>query len=345
VSAPVRLALVGCGAAAERCHVPGLSFVPQVRLTALVDPVEAHARRLRDQYAALGGDAGAVRVATDVAQVAGEVDAAVVASPHDTHLPLALALAGAGVHCLVEKPMGMSEAECVRMAEAARRAGVVMGVAHVRRLFPASPWVRRLLRAGALGRVERIRWREGAPYEWPLTTPSLFTRSVSGGGVLADGGPHVLDLLLWWMDADGAEVVEVRDSGLGGAESEAVVRLRMAGADVRVELSRLRMRENTCVIHGSEGQLEVGIDTEAPYTRWDAGGRVVEEGIVPAEPPAQAGWEMLFAEQLRNLAAAVRGTEAVYADAEDGRRVVRLIERCYAARQPLDLPWRDLEAA
>lgn len=344
MSAPVRLAIVGCGAAAERCHLPGLPFVPQVRLAALVDPVEANARRLLALYAAQGGDAPAVRIATDVSEITGEVDAAVIAAPHCAHLPLATRLAAAGIHCLVEKPMALTAAECARMDAAARAAGVVMAVAHVRRLFPASPWVRRLLAGGRLGSVQSVAWHEGAPYDWPLVTPSLFTRSVSGGGVLADGGPHVLDLLLWWLGADDAEVLDACDTSLGGAESEMELRLRMAGADVQVKLSRLRMMRNTCVIQGSRGALEVGIDTEAPYTLRDAGGSVVERGIVPAEPPAQAEWERLFAEQLRNLAGAVRGTEPVYADAADGHRVVRLIERCYAARRPVDLSWRALEA-
>jgi predicted dehydrogenase len=339
---PLRLAIVGCGAAAMRCHVAGLPHVPEVELVAAVDPVPAHARRLVDGYAALGGDPDRVRVAERPADLEGAVDAAVVATPHRYHAPVAVELLGLGIHCLIEKPMALSVDECDEIAAAARTHGALVAAAHVRRLFPASRWLERLLADGALGRVRSLRWREGAPYDWPLVSPSLFVPDLAGGGVLADAGPHVLDLVLWWLDTPAAHVRSYRDSSRGGAESDAVLELEANGVDVAVELSRLRLLPNACVVVGTEATVELGIDVDAPYTIARADGEVVEEGVVEAIPPAQAEWELLFAEQLRNFAGAIRGQEEVYAGVGAGRRAVATIEACYAARRPLPAPWNDL---
>ena len=345
MTAPVRLAIIGCGGAARQCHVPGLVTASGVELVAAIDPDEATARSLAELAGKLGA-AGEVQVATDLAAVAGSIEAAVIASPHDSHAALVLAATRRGIHCLVEKPMALSPAECAAMVQSARAGNAVLGVAHVRRLFPASQRVKRLLDDRMLGRITHIDWREGGPYDWPLVTPSLFRRAVSGGGVLADGGPHVLDLLLWWLGARSTDVhvLACSDSSLGGAESEARIALRIAGVEVSVAFSRVRPMDNTCTIRGSDGSLEFGTDTPATLVWRARSGAVLETGTVAAVPPAQDGWEPLFAEQLRNFAAAIRGSEAIYVGGEEGGEVVDVIQRCYALRTTGSYPWRALEA-
>jgi predicted dehydrogenase len=345
VTAPLRLAIVGCGGAARQCHVPGLLAASGVELVAAVDPVADHADGVAELARELGNP-GQVQVATELAAVAHSIDAAVIASPHDTHAALVLEATRRGIHCLVEKPMALSAAECAAMVASARAHNAVLGVAHVRRLFPASQRVKGLLADRVLGRITHVSWREGGPYDWPLVTPSLFRRSVSGGGVLADGGPHVLDLLLWWLDARSTDVdvIACSDSSLGGAESEARIALRILGIEVSVVLSRVRPMENTCVIRGSDGSLEFGTDTPASLLLRARSGAVLQDGTVAAVPPAQDGWAPLFSEQLRNFAAAIRGREAIYVRGDEAGEVVDIVQRCYAVRTTGAYPWRVLEA-
>jgi predicted dehydrogenase len=337
---PVRLAIVGCGAAAEQCHLAGLTLAPPgVQLVALIDSVGSHAQRLNDAFNR--GHASEITIATEIGRIVGRVDAAILSAPHACHAPIAIALAEAGIHCLVEKPMALSVDECDRMSEAARRSGVLLGLAFVRRLFPASRWIRAILANKTLGeRIESVEWREGAAYDWPLVTPSLFVPWLAGGGVLADSGSHVLDLILWWLDADGADDIVCRDTALGGVEADSNIELRVGDVLVSIALSRLRSLPNTCTIRGTRASVEFGIDVESRFVVSDRKGRLLQRGIVPTEPPAQGEWATLFAEQLRNFGAAVRGEEKVYANDSDGRRVTKLIQACYASRAPLPAPWR-----
>lgn len=335
-----RVAIIGCGAAALECHVPGLARTPVATLVAAVDPQRLNAERLAEAYALHCRDAVDVLVTDDPRALEGMVDAAIVATPHRHHASVVAGLLDVGIPCLVEKPFTLTIEECDGLV--GRRGNLILAVAHVRRLFPAGQWVRGLLRDSAVGLVQSVRWAEGMPYDWPLVSPSLFDTAASGGGVLADTGPHVIDMVQWWLGGDSPEIVSCADTSRGGAESEVEVHLRCGATEVELAFSRLRQLTNTCSIIGSEASLEVGIDQEAPYALRSPRGELLDAGTVPSIPPAQEGWEDLFAEQLRNFVAAVRGEEDVYADWRDGRRVVDTIERCYASATHVVPIWSDL---
>ena len=91
-----------------------------------------------------------------------------------------------------------------------------------------------------------------------FATDFLLRKETAGGGVLADFGVHVLDLLLIWL-GDWASI-EYRDDARGGIESDCEIRLRMrSGIEGTVEISRTRNLRNTCIFEGDRATLEVGI--------------------------------------------------------------------------------------
>src|SRR5581483_544726 len=81
-----------------------------------------------------------------------EVDAVFVTSPNFLHLPDVLAAVAAGKPVLCEKPMAMNSAECRQMVEAARKANVRLGIAHVFRFEESTARFRDLLASGRIGR-------------------------------------------------------------------------------------------------------------------------------------------------------------------------------------------------
>jgi predicted dehydrogenase len=84
----------------------------------------------------LAASIGAKPVA-DWTEVTGRFDAAIVATPSESHAELALALINAGKHVLVEKPLATTVEEAERLVAAAEQAGVVLTVGHVERFNPA----------------------------------------------------------------------------------------------------------------------------------------------------------------------------------------------------------------
>lgn len=337
----LRLAVVGCGAAARACHLPALALLgPDVRLTALVDRSPREAERALEVYREHSGT-GDVRLASTPQEVSDEFDAAVVVVPHTAHRAVTEDLLAHGKHVLLEKPMTTGPADAHRLVERARSGAAVLAMAHPRRLFPAYAWVHRLIRSGELGEVRRVDWTEGAPYGWEPVSWSMFDPALAGGGVLTDTGAHVLDTLLWWFGPD-VEVDDYRDNSLGGVESDAELAMRFGPVDARVSLSRLRPIGGSCTVTGTAATVTIGTDFPAgECTLITAAGVERHRGDVDPVAPAQGEWELLFVEQLADFAAAIDGGTSPHSGPPDGLAVVDLIDRCYhgPARRAWAQPW------
>lgn len=74
---------------------------------------------------------------TDFRELAGQVDAAIVAVPTTSHEAVARALLAAGIDVLVEKPIAPDMASAARIVEAAVRHGRILQVGHLERFNPA----------------------------------------------------------------------------------------------------------------------------------------------------------------------------------------------------------------
>ena len=335
VSAPkLRFAVVGCGAVAASHYLPALAGSDLAAAALLVDADPPRARALARRWGVAG-------VAADYREVPGRAEAAVIALPNHLHAPVASELLAAGVHVLVEKPMALSTAECDAMIAAAAAGGAKLTVGLQFRFFDSTRLVGDLLASGLLGRLERFELRLGVVSRWPFATGFILRRETAGGGALLDYGVHVLDLLLHWL-GEWAEV-GYRDDAHGGLECDCELDLTMrSGLAGRVEISRSRDLANTCVFTFERARLEVGIwDPDPPVTLTAAGTGtgVLLAGRARRPRAAGLGFNDAFRRQLDDLAAAVREGREPAITGADGRRSIALIEACYAAREPLDLPW------
>lgn len=331
----IRFAVVGCGAVAGSHYLPALAGSRRAEAALLVDSDLGRARSLAGRW-------GVAAVAADAGAVPGRAEAAVVALPNHLHAPVATALLAAGVHVLVEKPMALSTAECDAMIAAAAAAGARLTVGLQFRFFDSTRLVADLLAGGLLGPLERFELRLGVISRWPAATGFLLRRETAGGGVLIDYGVHVLDLLLHWL-GEWADV-RYRDDAEGGVECDCELDLTLrSGLAGRVEISRSRTLRNTCLFVGERASLEVGIwDPDPPITlipRAAGGAAATLAGRARRGGAAGADFNDAFRRQLDDLAAAIRAGREPAIPGAEGRRSVALIEACYAAREPLELPW------
>ena len=100
----------------------------------------------------------------------------------------------AGKHVYTEKPVAASLAGALRLARAARAAGVTHGVVHDKLFLPGMIKLRRLVEAGFFGRVLSVRLEFGYwVFEGDLVAaqrPSWNYRADEGGGIVLDMFPH-----------------------------------------------------------------------------------------------------------------------------------------------------------
>jgi predicted dehydrogenase len=332
----IRVAIVGCGAMTESVHLPALRLVPNVRVAVLVDTNLARARALAERV-----DVPSATV--DYREAIGAVDAAIVAVPHHFHAPITIDLLRGGVHVLVEKPMALNTRECDAMIEAADSAKRLLAVGLLRRFNDSLRFTKDLLDAGALGTITSVDIREGSIYRWNVTSADMFRRDV--GGVLADIGSHVIDLLLWWFGD--CQVLQYADDAMGGVEANCNLVLRLPiGVDAKVELSRTRNLRCTAMLHGTQGKLEVGTKTDSAVRlafrgqHASLGGRPTSSGRQPPRTLVD-----LCTRELQDFVSAISSGDAPLVSGREGRRSVALAEACYAMRQPLLYPWEAPLAA
>lgn len=185
----VRFGIAGFGLHAVKRLMPGFANARNCRVTALTRRDAERARESAREF-------GIPHAFTSTAElcVCPDVDAVFIATPDAMHLADVLEAVRHGKPVLVEKPMAMNAAESRQMVEAARAAGVMLGVAHVMRFEESVRWFRERISTGAIGKPVLARAAFVAPLidsarTW-INDPSLAT-----GGPLADVGVHCLDTL------------------------------------------------------------------------------------------------------------------------------------------------------
>ncbi|WP_294565669.1 Gfo/Idh/MocA family protein [uncultured Arthrobacter sp.] len=174
--ADLRVGLIGLGMMG-RHHARVIREVEGLELVAVADA-----------YGDPHGVAGKLPVCASVDELIAEgIDMAVCAVPTGLHEKVGLALAGAGVHTLVEKPIADTVEAGQRLVEAFENAGLIGAVGHIERFNPALQSLRARIEAGDLGEVYQIATRRQGP----------FPARIADVGVVKDLGTHDIDLTSW----------------------------------------------------------------------------------------------------------------------------------------------------
>ncbi|HLJ90352.1 MAG TPA: Gfo/Idh/MocA family oxidoreductase [Candidatus Angelobacter sp.] len=229
--AKIGVGVIGLGVAALSAHLPAIVDSDQFELVALCDRDPA-----RLEYATRRWAVGRASIDPDDVLRAPGLDAVIVATPPDSHFPLALATIAKGKHLLVEKPLAPTLSESKTMVETAAKHGVHLLVGYEKRFHPTLRRVRSLLQDKTIGipYYGGVHWASNAKmdpehlvpegylsgYHWRWKNPSV------GGGIIQDHLPHYVDLFRYWLDttpvAIYAQTMNVARDLLGWKAKESV---------------------------------------------------------------------------------------------------------------------------
>ena len=129
-----------------------------------------------------------------------EFDAAVVVTPHATHVEIGKMAAAAGKHILLDKPAGISTKEVKELLVAAERAGVSLGMIFNTRMNRVFFRAKEMIERGELGRLNRAVWISKIWFRTPAYHNSASWRSTwagEHGGLLINQSQHFLDVWQW----------------------------------------------------------------------------------------------------------------------------------------------------
>lgn len=263
-----------------------------------------------------------------------DIDAIVITTPHFTHhREVMLALEG-GKHVLIEKPMTLRVDHCDEIIATARQRGRTIAVAHNLRYRINLPHVRRIVRSGAIGRVQSMHFsmmRQLANAGNFGGNKTGWVNSPEAIGFVIDALPHGIDAMRW---ATGVEfrraagfcktfspgrAIEDTTVGIFETADGAVCTVHITQAshgDFHGEMAHLQ-------IIGSKGSLDMDGFGKLHQTDREHGWRFIsEQPPVMADDPESAykiGRMLAFNNQIAGFIDLVHGKPSDIATGEDGR--------------------------
>jgi len=192
----ILVGIIGTGGIAGGKHMPALSKLEGVEMTAFCDIEEAKAQQAAKRFGT-----PTAKVYADYRELLKDptIDVVHVLTPNDSHAEITIAALEAGKHVMCEKPMAKKAADARRMLEAARRTGKKLSIGYQTRQSAESQYLKKICMAGDLGEIYFAKahaLRRRAVPTWGV----FLDAEKQGGGPLIDIGTHALDLTLWMMD-------------------------------------------------------------------------------------------------------------------------------------------------
>ncbi len=298
----VRYGILGFGLHAVKRLMPGFENATNSTVSALW-------RRDPEKARAALGEYGSYRLrAYDTPEslcASPDVDAVFVVSPDALHLEHVLLAIKHRKPVLCEKPMGMNARECEQMIEAADRAGVPLGVAHVFRFEESVNRIRDAVTSGRIGQPILAQ----SEFHYPARNSArtwITDAALACGGPVGDVAVHCIDALRYILQ-DEVRAVYARaiyDEVSGDVEAAAALILEFSKgtignvtvstrAEYRTPMSIIgengaMTADNALTVdfpvrlysksHGSDAHLEEVSNADAYARQVDAFAATVERG-------------------------------------------------------------------
>lgn len=254
-------------------------------------------------------------------------DYCVVAAPTAYHLSIGQALAGRGIHALIEKPVASTTEAAIELRDLFTQAGLIGGVGHIERYNPALQSARVRIADGLIGDIYQIATRRQGP----------FPGRIADVGVIKDLASHDIDLTAWVSQQQYLNV-SARTAHRSGREHEdmliAVGTLSRGTIASHTVNWLTPFKERTTVITGELGSLVVDTLTAdlTLYRNGEAGDtwdglssfRGVSEGDITRF--ALRKKEPLVSEHEAFRDAVITGDRSAIVTLAEGTEVVRIAE-------------------
>ena len=265
----VKYGVIGCGAIAQRRHLPECAANPASKLVAVADPVAERVEELAKKY----GAKAFLKYKEMLA--ASDIDAVVVAGPNASHASMSIEALEAGKHVLCEKPMATNREDAKAMIAAAQKARKYLMIGLNQRLMPPHVRAKELLQSGRLGKVLSFRtaFKHPGPEGWSVDAGKswFFKKGQAFMGVTGDLGVHKADLLRWLLGEEFAEVggfvstLDKRDpeGKLIDLDDNAFLTLKTTGGIVGsmiLSWTNYGTEENYTILYCQKGVLSLGTD-------------------------------------------------------------------------------------
>ena len=277
-----------------------------------------------------------------------DFDAAVIVTPHTTHIPIATQYVNAGKQVLLDKPAGIRAGEVEAFCSLCKEKDIPFAMMFNNRRLPAFYTLKEMLESGRLGQLHRAVWVCNSWYRSPAYHRSAAWRSSwkqECGGLLINQNVHYLDLWQWlfgmpdsvyadmafgryndFLVDDSVDIQFSYDNGFHGTmvsasgESPGVNRLEIWGSKGRVTV------ENGSVLTFDENKVSTEEFALTNTEKFAAIDHTLHTIALPA-----ADYTLPYRQILGNFADHLCFGEPLYAEGLEGLKTTQLTNACYAS--------------
>lgn len=266
-------------------------------------------------------------------------DIAVVCTPAHLHVAMAVKLAEAGVHLLIEKPLSTSLDGIDELQSLVAGKNLVAGVAYVTRAHPALMAMKREIDSGACGRPVQLVAVGGQhfPLYRPAYRATYYTQHATGGGAIQDALTHTVNTAEWLIGPITSLAADAGHQVLDGVEVEDTVHVVARHNNVMASYSLNQHQapnESSLTVICERGTLRF----ESHHSRWLTASEPGQEWTVREHFPLER--DDLFIRQANAFLDSVDATTALACPLNEGLQTLRV--NLAILRAVEDRSWQDV---
>lgn len=263
----VNIAIVGCGGIAGLRHIPALTKLKQVNISAFFDRDMERAREYSCRY-------GGGKVFADYEALLADtgIDAVVICTAAGSHSELSVAALKSGKHVLCEKPMATGVEDAIEMVKVSKETTKKLMISHNQRRYEPHMKARDLIKNGEIGKL--LTFRTFCGIRGPEFSSvnginnAYFNKALSGRGVMSDIGSHRIDLIQYLTGSDFEEVFSYTptlaktkmDGSLIDVDDNAFTIAKLSNGEVGVIITSWTSasgNDRMTMLFGSEGVIKI----------------------------------------------------------------------------------------
>lgn len=251
-----------------------------------------------------------------------DYNTAIVATPNNTHAQVVVKALDAGLHVLCEKPPAHTIESAKQILLAARRQPRVTSMLCDHYVY--KPSIRHIMhnwgsyheKIGTINSIKAMVFEQELQKgrEW------LFSREISGGGVVMDIGFHIVSIMGKLFGYENLTVLGVKmtrnPQAPGDAETYASITLNAGEVPIHIEVGKWMGKiQKQIVFEGSKATLEIDIES----------GKIILNGSTKRPDTVDDCYSAL----LREFFSAIEEQRTPWTTLEEGYEALRIITKAY----------------
>lgn len=320
----VKLGLVGLGGISQIIHMPILSKMDDVEITAVCDSDISKCKNIASKY-------NIKKYYKDVERMLEEnpeMSAVIIAAQTNVHKNISIKCLEAEKDILVEKPIARNYNEAKGIVEAAKKSKRKIMVAMNNRFRNDMMMQRTFTKAKEIGEIFYVKagWvkPQSSNQKW------MLERDKSGGGVFLDNGIAMLDLGLWILGFPEVKTVTAANyyHNTKSVEDSSIAMIKFKNnTTLTIEVSWSLLREGElfyCNVYGKEGSSS--INPFKIYKRMDGDlYNITPKKMITPSNVFKKSYEY----ELQHFVGAVKGSHNIISGGEDALKVMEIVDAVY----------------